>query len=224
MTLSLQCAEPSQGRAVAPLEARGRSAAIARNCQGGADPNTDLVLRSLRSRRLEGRSRLRRTYPLERPSRRDACGAAPQDEALGRVLGSYDRPENPAQTVEKAHFTPGFLRRADGQPPHGPRGSRRVSQRPSRRASPAAAPLREARGGIVTIARNGQAVGAHGRHRERSMAIERRPRQASGRSAQEAAVIEGGWGVWIAASLRSSRRRSPPPWELHTPGNSGTSH
>ncbi len=59
------------------------------NCQGGADPNTDLVLRSLRSRRLEGRSRLGRTYPLERPSRRVACGAAPQDEALGGVLGSY---------------------------------------------------------------------------------------------------------------------------------------
>ncbi len=48
--------------------------------------------------------------PLEPPSRRDACGAAPQDEAAGANGGHaerYSRPENPAQAIEKVDSAPG---------------------------------------------------------------------------------------------------------------------
>ena len=48
---------------------------------------------------------------LERPSRRDACGAAPQDEvgAEGSArLGSHGRPGNPPQSVEKIESAPGI--------------------------------------------------------------------------------------------------------------------
>ena len=49
--------------------------------------------------------------PLERPSRRDACGAAPRDEAAGANGGHaerYGRPEFPLQTVEKVDSAPGI--------------------------------------------------------------------------------------------------------------------
>ncbi len=51
------------------------------------------------------------SFPLERPSRRAACGAAPQDEAAGANGGHAERdgrPENPAQTLEKVDSAPGI--------------------------------------------------------------------------------------------------------------------
>ena len=56
----------------------------------------------------------RRTFQraLERLSRRDACGVAPQDEVGaegGAHLGSCDRPENSPQGIEMLDFTPGYF-------------------------------------------------------------------------------------------------------------------
>ena len=67
---------------------------------------------------------------LERPSRRDACGVAPQDEVGakgGAHLGRYDRPENLPQGVEMLDFTPGI------SAPPASRRSRRAAARPTPR-------------------------------------------------------------------------------------------
>ncbi len=45
------------------------------------------------------------------------------------------------------------------------------------------------------------------RHRERSVAIQKPPRQASGPPRRNPPFVGGGVRVWIATSLRSSRRR-----------------